>query len=246
MGYENMQIKRFRFGSAINFRDMGGFYAADDKIVRWNSLYRSDNFLGTSRKEWETMKENGIRVIMDLRSYEEVDKFPDHCPSDFEYIHCPLVEENLSFDNIASPAMQAFALGVEEGYRNIVRSHGENLAKIINNISDNMKKGGVVFHCTSGKDRTGIVASVIYYILGVDIEDIIADYQTSYTYNKRMSDKFMTDFPQYRQYYSVVMSKASHMAELLKFYDEIDIVNYLILNGAVEEKIESLKDYMLV
>lgn len=241
-----MQIKRYRFSSAINFRDLGGFYAADDKIVRWNSLYRSDKFEGTSEKEWGIMKENGIRVIMDLRSFEEIEKFPDDCPPDFEYICCPLVEYNLSFENISSPAMQAFALKVSEGYKNIVMEHGQNLAKIINTISDNVEKGGIVFHCTSGKDRTGVVASVLYYILGVSDEDIIADYQTSYTYNKRMSDKFMNDFPQYRQYYSVVTSKASNMTELLNLYEEIDIVNYLIANGASEAKIKRLKEYMLV
>lgn len=241
-----MQIKRFRFSRAVNFRDMGGYYAADDKVVRWNSLYRSDNFYGTKKEEWDTMNENGIKVIMDLRSYEEVDRFPDNCTSDFEYIHCPFLEENLSFENLESPAMQAFALGVAEGYKSIVMSHGKNLAEIINMISDNIKKGGVVFHCTSGKDRTGVVTSVIYYILGVSKEDIIADYQISYTYNKRLSDKFMTTYPQYRQYYSVVTSKASNMAELLRFYDEIDIVDYLISNGASVDKINFLKEYMLV
>lgn len=241
-----MQIKRFRFSRAVNFRDMGGYFAADNKIVRWNTLYRSDNFYGTKKEEWNIMKENGIKVIMDLRSYEEVKRFPDNCPSDFEYIHCPLLEENLSFDNLESPAMQAFALGVAEGYKNIVMTHGENLAKIINKISDNVKKGGVVFHCTSGKDRTGVVSSVIYYILGAAKEDIIADYQISYTYNKRLSDKFMTAYPQYRQYYNVVTSKAANMVELLRLYDEIDIVNYLVSNGASLEKINSLKEYILV
>jgi len=241
-----MQIKRFRFSRAINFRDMGGFYSDDDRIVRWNSLYRSDNFYGTKAEEWETMKKSGIKTILDLRSYEEVEKFPDGCPADFEYIHSPFLEENLSFDNLESTAMQAFALGVVEGYKNIVMSHSENLAQIINIISDNVETGGVVFHCTSGKDRTGIVASVIYYILGVAKEDIVADYQISYTYNKRMSDKFMKEFPQYRQYYNVVTSKASNMAELLKLYDEIDILNYLIKKGASLDKINNLKEYMLV
>lgn len=241
-----MQIKRYRFGSAINFRDLGGFYAADDKVIRWNSLYRSDKFEGTTQKEWDLMKENGIKVIMDLRSAEEIEKSPDGCPPDFEYICYPLIEYNLSFENISSPAMQAFALKVSEGYKNIIMEHGENLAHIINLISDNIEKGGVVFHCTSGKDRTGVVASLLYYILGAAEEDIIADYQTSYTYNKRMSDQFMNDFPQYKPYYNVVTSKASNMIELLNLYEEMDIVNYLIANGASEEKIRKLKEFMLV
>ncbi len=241
-----MQIKRFRFTSIMNFRDMGGFYGSDNKVVRWNTLYRSDKLTGAKAEDWEFMKSEGIRTVLDLRSDEEIELNPDGCPNDFRYIHFPLVEENLSFNNISSPAMQAFAKGVGEGYKNIVLSHGENLAQVINMISDYIKDGGVVFHCTSGKDRTGVVASVIYYILGVSAEDIAADYQTSYTYNKKTSDKFMEDNPQYKIYRNVVMSDIENMYELIDLYKSLDIENYLISKGADKEKIEDLKKICLV
>lgn len=241
-----MNVKRFNFGRAINFRDMGGVFGSDGKLVAWNKLYRSDKFFGTTDAEWNIMKKNGIKVIIDLRSYEEVNVSADNCPEYFEYIHMPIVEENLSFNNISSPAMQAFAKSVPEGYRNIVISHGENIAKVINLIADNLEKGGVVFHCTSGKDRTGILASVIYRLLGVSVQDIVADYQTSYTYNKTMSDKFMNDFPQYQKYYDVVLSSAENMYELLKLYDELDIEKYLINKGALAEKITKLRKELLI
>lgn len=240
-----MKIKRFRFKHVLNFRDMGGVYGSDDKIVRWNTLYRSDKLIGAGSEDWKTMEKAGIKTILDLRSDEEVQMFPDGCPENFRYIHFPLVEENLSFNNISSPAMQAFAKGVAEGYKNIVLSHGENLAKAVNMISDYVKDGGVVFHCTSGKDRTGVVASVLYYILGVSAEDIAADYQTSYTYNKKTSDKFMNEHPQYQKYRSVVMSDVENIYELLKLYEEIDIENYLLSKGADKEKIENLRKICL-
>lgn len=112
-------------------------------------------------------------------------------------------------------------------------------------ISDYVKDGGVVFHCTSGKDRTGVVASVLYYILGVSAEDIAADYQTSYTYNKKTSDKFMNEHPQYQKYRSVVMSDVENIYELLKLYEEIEIENYLLSKGADKEKIENLRKICL-
>ena len=104
-----MNVKRFNFGRAINFRDMGGVFGSDGKLVAWNKLYRSDKFFGTTDAEWNIMKKNGIKVIIDLRSYEEVNISADNCLEYFEYIHMPIVEENLSFNNISSPAMQAFA-----------------------------------------------------------------------------------------------------------------------------------------
>lgn len=241
-----MQIKRFRFSKAINFRDMGGVYAENGKIVRWNTLYRSDKFNGTSPNEWEKMKNEGIRTIIDLRSQVEVDISPDKCPGYMNFIHFPIVEENLSFDNLESPDMQAFAKSVNEGYKNIVLNHGENVAKSINIITNCIKDGGVVFHCTSGKDRTGIVAAIIYYMLGVDEQDIVADYQTSYTYNKIKSDEFMNDNPQYKKYISVVLSDAENMYELLDLFRKIDIKKYLISKGLNIEKFEKFKKYILV
>ena len=191
------------------------------------------------------IKKAGAKTIIDMRSEEEVKMFPDNCPKDFNYIHFPLVEDNLSFNNISSPSMQAFAESVAEGYKNIILSHGENLAEVINIIADSVKDGGVLFHCTSGKDRTGVVASVLYYMLGVSEEDIIADYEVSYTYNKNRADKFMNDFPQYRKYRSVVLSEAETMCELIKLYKDKDIENYLISKGMKKQSLEDLEEKLL-
>ena len=240
-----MHIKRYRFSEVFNFRDMGGLYAGNGKAVKWNLLFRSDKLNGVLKEEWEVIKKAGAKTIIDMRSEEEVKMFPDNCPKDFNYIHFPLVEDNLSFNNISSPSMQAFAESVAEGYKNIVLSHGENLAEVINIIADSVKDGGVLFHCTSGKDRTGAVASVLYYMLGVSEEDIIADYEVSYTYNKNRADKFMNDFPQYRKYRSVVLSEAETMCELIKLYKDKDIENYLISKGMKKQSLEYLKEILL-
>ncbi len=240
-----MQIKRYGFSKAINFRDMGGVCTVSNRSVKWNMIFRSDKLEGMTDKEWNTIKESGIKTIIDMRSFDETKISPDSCPEEFNYIHFPLVEDDLSFNNISSPAMQAFAESVAEGYKNIVLSHGENLAGIINIISDSLDDGGVLFHCTSGKDRTGVVASLIYYILGVSDADIVADYQVSYTYNKLKSDKFMSEFPQYNRYRSVVLSEAKNMYALLELYREIDIENYLVSRGAEKSKLEKLKKILL-
>ena len=146
-----MHIKRYRFSEVFNFRDMGGLYAGNGKAVKWNLLFRSDKLNGVLKEEWEVIKKAGAKTIIDMRSEEEVKMFPDNCPKDFNYIHFPLVEDNLSFNNISSPSMQAFAESVADGYKNIILSHGENLAEVINIIADSVKDGGVLFHC---RERT--------------------------------------------------------------------------------------------
>lgn len=240
-----MHIKRFRFTKAKNFRDMGGYMAENNKTVRWGVLYRSDKFAGTTPEEWKIIWDSGIRTVLDLRSEEETEASPDNCPEEIRYIHFPIVKENLSFFNISSPDMQAFAKSVSDGYKNIVLTHGENLARAVNITADCLKEGGVVFHCTSGKDRTGILAAVIYYLLGVEDEDIVADYQVSHTYNKKTSDKFMREHPEFLRYIGVVGSDPENMYELLELFRELDIEAYLMEKGMCPEKIQALKDIML-
>ena len=43
-------------------------------------------------------------------------------------------------------------------------------------------KGCTIFHCTAGKDRTGIIAMLILGLSGVSRKDIIANYEVTYTY----------------------------------------------------------------
>ena len=53
----------------------------------------------------------------------------------------------------------------------------------------------LLFHCTCGKDRTGIAAMLVLLALGVSREDAIADYMLTNVYRKAIIDKFMQDKP---------------------------------------------------
>ena len=241
-----MHVKRYRLKYVTNFRDIGGVVGKENKLVRWNTLFRSDKLEKVQSDEWNVLKDAGVKTVIDLRSLEEVATSPDNCPSDITYIRFPLVNEDLSFSNTASPAMQAFSKSISDGYKNIVLNHGENIAEVINIISDSIKMGGVVFHCTSGKDRTGIVASILYYLLGVDDEDIIADYQVSHTYNKKTFDLFLKKYPEHNILSEIVLSDAKNMEEMLELYKKLDIENYLIQRGLDREKLSELKEFTLI
>ena len=51
-----------------------------------------------------------------------------------------------------------------------------------------------MFHCTAGKDRTGVLAAILLLLLGVAEEDIIADDQVSFTYNRRGVNQLLARF----------------------------------------------------
>ena len=61
---------------------------------------------------------------------------------------------------------------------------------------EGLTQGAVVFHCTAGKDRTGVLAAILLLLLGVAEEDIIADYQVSFTYNRRGMNQLLARYPE--------------------------------------------------
>ena len=61
-----------------------------------------------------------------------------------------------------------------------------------------------------------------------------------------MSDKFMYEHPEYRQYRNVVLSKAENIYELLLLYKELDIENYLLSKGTDPVALDLFKKNVLM
>ena len=59
-----------------------------------------------------------------------------------------------------------------------------------------MENGAVVFLCSAGKDRTGIIAALVLYLCGVAREDIVADYMVSSVYNTNGINKKLEALPE--------------------------------------------------
>lgn len=77
----------------------------------------------------------------------------------------------------------AFENSMSQAYISLFNNNVDNIIQIINTILASLEYGSVLFHCTAGKDRTGIIAALLLYLSKVDTVDISADYQITYTYN---------------------------------------------------------------
>ena len=83
-------------------------------------------------------------------------------------------------------------------------------------------KGGVLFHCTAGKDRTGVVSALILGLCNVDRKDIIANYEVTYTY---ISDcEFMNTYPLNMQISEPIFMN-TFIQNLLEKYSNLKILN---------------------
>ena len=176
-------IRRLRLNHVANVRDLGG-YEADGGMIRWNMLYRAGDLSGADEGDWERLKAAGVRTILDLRSASELRVKPDRPPQGISWYHLPLQTEEIDLEHPADLAGLAFLKSLRESY---VIMAGENtglLAAALARLTAALDDGAVLFHCTAGKDRTGVLAAAVLWLCGAAREDIVADYEVSHTYNQ--------------------------------------------------------------
>lgn len=194
-----MHLKHIPMDGPQNFRDLGGFLNKEGMMTAWNRLYRADGLNGLSDSDISRLEKLGVRTIVDLRGSYEQQAMPDRVPKGVVYRSCPLMKEEITGGG-AELTQNSFARSLIVGYRTMVEEGGDMIAAAVTAVMEGLDRGAVVFHCTAGKDRTGILAAVLLLLLGVGEEDVIADYQVSYTYNARGINRMIGQNPQLKAF----------------------------------------------
>lgn len=172
--------------SVYNPRDLGGYVGFAGRKVKMHRLLRTGKISNLSENDAKYLKEYGLSKIIDLRSPFECKFAPDHPLSGVERYNLSLSDEDNTqggqgdFEkNLAKYRVDQYAgfkMMCKRYYDHVTKEHAQNVIHQILEILANTKDGAVLYHCSEGKDRTGIVTVVILYILGVDLETIRQDY----------------------------------------------------------------------
>jgi protein-tyrosine phosphatase len=110
----------------------------------------------------------------------------------------------------------------------------------------------LVFHCSAGKDRTGVLAAMVLAAMGIVDEDVVEDYALSAPLMKDIRDR-MTSDPETAQavkdqpdfqWEASAESMAAFLAALRREYGSAD--GYLRANGARSSLVDRLKAALLV
>jgi len=176
-----------------NFRDLGGYATKDGKHTKYGILYRSGALHKLTNNDHDTLINLSIQCIFDLREATEHDQeglnvLPEHV----ELIYMPTT---LGRDAMTQE-LQTDALGfrMKTYYKSSLAPRMTYHADLFKQILQHIESAPVVFHCSAGKDRTGIVAALILRVVGVADEDIIADYAETTEhladYAKHQGDRF--------------------------------------------------------
>jgi protein-tyrosine phosphatase len=179
---------------ATNFRDVGGYRTSDGHWVRMGIAYRSNKLSALSVAEQQVLVDQHVTLDVDLRNGKERSDDPDRIPAATTYRVADVedLSHGIDFhDGAVLTLLTALALGLLEGTGNmgqriaypfLVDFGGADRAyrTLLTGIADNPQ--ATVFHCSSGKDRTGWGAAVLLTLLGVPRATVEADYLASNDY----------------------------------------------------------------
>jgi protein-tyrosine phosphatase len=162
------------FESAFNVRDLGGYPTVDGRTVRWRTLYRADALHRITDDEVALLGQRGVRTALDLRSDAEVER--GQLPAErlgLTLHHLPVLGGgwaigDLDLDGEPGEVLSALYVGMLDVGAPALRQALEILA-----TDDALP---ALFHCSAGKDRTGVLAAIVLTLLGVQREVIVADY----------------------------------------------------------------------
>mgnify|MGYP001825317758 FL=1 len=182
--------------SVPNLRDVGGYKTRDGATVVSGLVYRSDTFNPMSAGELKKLERLNLKNDYDLRTIAEAKVKPDLIPPGVRYHLLNVLADAKS----AAPAqLEALmhqpkkanaVLGggkIEalfmEAYREFVSlpSAKQSYRTLFLALADR-RKLPAVFHCTTGKDRTGWAAAALLTLLGVSKQTVMADFMRSNEY----------------------------------------------------------------
>ena len=187
---QHAERRRLALENTQNSRDLGGYAAADGRMVRWGMLFRSDSLAELDDRDLARLRDLQLAVITDFRSESERVEAPDRLPQQAPPIDYRRV-------GISNPAVDVAELSRKfhggELSRDELIALTDRRSYIYNDALRqrwgqwlrNLAEPGALpqlFHCTAGKDRTGFAAAIILLTLCVSREDVMEDFLLSNEY----------------------------------------------------------------
>ncbi len=177
----------------LNFRDLGGIPTTDGRVVKWGKFYRSGKLSKLSKRDLRYFRTLGIKTVADFRDDNEIKEDPNRYPENYvvERIRMPIgdAEGNMQRElrktiKKANPRNFDSEKFVADVMVQFVDSFAFQYKPFMEYVS-NPEKTPLLFHCTAGKDRTGMGAAILLAMLGVDREVIFGDYLMSNFYRTK-------------------------------------------------------------
>ncbi|HEY1955808.1 MAG TPA: tyrosine-protein phosphatase [Polyangiaceae bacterium] len=161
-------LRNVQLQGVLNVRDLGGLRGRNG-IIPHERFYRSATLAHASRADRDLLKARGVTLDIDLRTGIETDVRGDELSEDprFSYDHISLL----------GVGVEDWFRGMHNLYLHTLADHQDGFREVFHAMATH--DGGVLYHCTSGKDRTGMVTAILLDLAGVERATIVRDYAIS-------------------------------------------------------------------
>ncbi|RHM58967.1 MULTISPECIES: tyrosine-protein phosphatase [Coprobacillaceae] len=227
-----------------NVRDLGGYETQDGYYTKAHKFIRSACPSKIDEAGKKQLYDYGIRTVVDLRSPFEVEQLPHPLKEyqDIEYYHIDLLQSQ-NFSLIADNIKEYQDLS---GFYIFMIEANKNQMKKIFEIFYEHPYDAIMFNCSAGKDRTGVVSALLLDLAGCHEYDIVKDYSESFENNKPILDqlkgmikeedeKFLGSDPR------IMMKFLAYLRETYGSAKE-----YLLQCGLDEEQIQEIKENLTI
>lgn len=197
--------RHFALEGADNVRDIGGYTTSDGETVAWGRVFRADSLDSLTPDDQRAVEDANVGTVVDFRGEDEIAKSgADQVPESVDVVNIPLLDESTqalseaiqSAMTTGDPAVMQEMLGDgkaerigDEGFV-VQLDQPETMA----GYADTMRliadsDGALVYHCTAGKDRTGMMTALLLGLLGVPDETIVDDFVLSNEFNREHNEQ---------------------------------------------------------
>lgn len=178
-----MKDRNIYFEKILNARDLGGLHTAQGRMISSGLLIRSANLSMATEEDKTALKEKyHLSKIIDLRTVTEQNEMPDVFIETVEYLSIPVFDESvagISHEKKRSEQSLADVPKMGQLYCKMVteptcRAHLGKAARCV--MEHDFSKGSILWHCTEGKDRCGLLSAILLLALGVERSVVMEDY----------------------------------------------------------------------
>lgn len=194
-----MEIQKLKLKKLHNTRDLGGLPTGDGRTIRYGKLIRSGKLYNLPEETVERLNGLGLSDILDLRIGTERESWPDVELTGVKNHWLPLLctatpgitrEKSMAKTMYKESRRLRKEFGSADNYMIQMYQYilfmpesQQCLKKVLRLIID--AEGGVLWHCSGGKDRAGLVAMLVECLLGVELPVVYEDYKISYHFHRR-------------------------------------------------------------
>ena len=185
-----VSIRHISLEGTPNFRDLGGYETTDHRFVRWGLLYRSGVLTYLTESDMKYLAQLGVRVVCDFRTAQENQTAPEKWieGSSTKHVNVPIGSDPKKQGKDASLTPVAYDKLTPEQlrdtmlvtYRNFAINASAQYAEVFKQLENDHLP--LLYHCTAGKDRTGVFSALVLISLGVPRDTVLRDYALTDVY----------------------------------------------------------------